>query len=191
MSGTPGGERPRMRIAPARRRRLAAVLGANRLSYCYQCGACAGDCGSARFHPGFNPREIMLTALLGALDELLAPGSMLWKCSNCYNCYERCPQDVRPIEVILALKNLAREDGAQPEEARRIQEMIATTGRSAPVVDSVNRRRAALGLPPLGEIDVAEIRALLAPDDEDAADRQARAPADGERGHPERGEGAR
>jgi len=170
MSATPRGERPRMRIDPARRRRLTEMLGANRLPYCYQCGACVGDCGSARFYPGFNPREIMLTALLGGLDELLAPDSVIWKCSNCYNCYERCPQDVRPIEVILALKNLAREDSTQPEEARAIHEMIARTGRSAPVLESLNRRRAALGLPPLAEIDVEEIRALLVPEADPTAE---------------------
>ena len=33
----------------AARRRLEKVLGGNRVSYCYPCGACVGDCPSARF----------------------------------------------------------------------------------------------------------------------------------------------
>lgn len=184
MSGTqeeqapPGGreEGARLRIDLAQRRRLLAVLGGNHVRFCYQCGACVGDCPSARFHPGFNPREIMLKALLGGLEELLAPGSVIWKCSNCYSCYERCPQDVRPIEVILALKNLAHQDKADPTEARAIYETVLNTGRSAPVLAGLDRKRESLGLPPLPQIDVAEIRAVLAGDA--APEPQAPAPAE-------------
>jgi len=154
----------RIRIDFAQRRRLLAVLGGNHVSYCYQCGACVGDCPTTRFFPSFNPREIMLTALLGDLGTLLAPGSVIWKCSNCYNCYERCPQDVRPVQVIIALKNLAREEGTHPEEAQAIYETILKTGRSAPVIASLKRKRESMGLPPLPAIDMGELRAVLAPE---------------------------
>ena len=151
-------------VDPARRRRLLQSLGGNHLRYCYQCGACVGDCPSARFHPGFNPREIMLLALLGALDRLLAPDAILWRCSNCYTCYERCPQDVRPVEVILALKSLASEDGTAPAPVLEVAELIRRTGRSAPVLSSLAAKREQLGLPPLPAIDTDEIAKLLAPE---------------------------
>ena len=151
-------------VDPARRRRLLQSLGGNHLRYCYQCGACVGDCPSARFHPGFNPREIMLLALLGALDRLLAPDAIIWRCSNCYTCYERCPQDVRPVEVILALKSLAREDGTAPAAVFEVAEMIRSTGRSAPVLASLAAKREQLGLPSLPEIDTKEIAQLLEPE---------------------------
>jgi len=153
------------------RRRLLAMLGAGGVSYCYQCGACVGDCPSARFHAGFNPREIMLTALVGAIDRLIGLDSVIWQCSNCYNCYERCPQDVRPVEVIIALKNLARLEGVPPPEVRSVYEAILKTGRSAPVIGGLDRKRAGLGLPPLPRIDVAEIAAILAPDEGEAEER--------------------
>lgn len=176
-SENPAGASPEpgrtITVDPARRRRLLQSLGANHLRYCYQCGACVGDCPSARFHPGFNPREIMLLALLGALDRLLAPDAILWRCSNCYTCYERCPQDVRPVEVILALKSLAREDGTAPAPVTEVAELIRRTGRSAPVLGSLAAKRAQLGLPPLPEVDTEEIATLLAP--EAPADREARA----------------
>ena len=162
-AGKPG---KRIVIDLASRRRLLETLGGNHVSLCYQCGACVGDCPSARFHPDFNPREIMLTALMGGLSELLAADSIIWKCSNCYNCYERCPQDVRPVEVIIALKNLAREDGHQPEEVASIYEMILKTGRSAPVLPGLNRKREQLGLPPVLPVDVAELRELLRPEED-------------------------
>jgi heterodisulfide reductase subunit C len=160
----PPAPEPALVVDAAGRRRLLAALGGNQLRFCYQCGACVGDCPSARFHPGFNPREIMLRALLGALDGLLAPDSILWRCSNCYTCYERCPQDVRPVEVILALKNLARQDGSAPDEVRAAYETIRTTGRSAPVLEGVRTRRARMGLPPIEPVDTDEIARLLAPE---------------------------
>ena len=154
-----------IRIDPKKRKRLLAQLGGNRVSNCYQCGACTADCPSARFHEEFNPREIMLTALTGGIDSLIATDSIIWKCSNCYNCYERCPQDVRPVEVIIALKNLAQEDGTQPEEVQATVAMIRRTGRSAPVISNLARKRESMGLPPLDEINLAELEAILAPDE--------------------------
>lgn len=153
-----------IQIDLAARRRLTKILGANGVSYCYQCGACVGDCPSARFCPGFNPREIMLTALLGDFGRLLAKDALIWKCSNCYNCYERCPQDVRPVEVIIALKNLAREEGHQPPEVDAVYDAIVKTGRSAPVLGSLAKKREKMGLPPLTEIDMQEIGEILRPD---------------------------
>jgi heterodisulfide reductase subunit C2 len=164
-AGAPPAART-LRIDLTRRRRLLAALGGNQVRFCYQCGACVGDCPSARFDPAFNPREIMLTALLGALDDLLAPGAVIWKCSNCYNCYERCPQDVRPVEVILALKNLAHQAGEQPAVVAGIVEMIVKTGRSAPMLATLTRKREAMGLPPIAACAVEELQALLAPDED-------------------------
>lgn len=158
-----------IQINLAARRRLTQVLGANGVSYCYQCGACVGDCPAARFYPGFNPREIMMTALLGDLESLLGKETLIWKCSNCYNCYERCPQDVRPVEVIIALKNLAREEGHQPREVDAVYEAIVKTGRSAPVLGSLAKKREQLGLPPLPNINMQEIAEILRPDEEEEA----------------------
>ncbi len=177
-------EEPPLEVNLPARRRLLAMLGAGGVSYCYQCGACVGDCPSARFYPGFNPREIMLTALVGAIDRLIARDSVIWQCSNCYNCYERCPQDVRPVEVIIALKNLARLEGDPPPEVRGVYETILKTGRSAPVMSGLDRKRAGLGLPPLPRIDVAELAAILAPEEGTDPRRDDRSEADPESRRP-------
>jgi len=149
-----------------KRQQLERILGAGHLNYCYQCGACVGDCPTARFHPEFNPRTIMLQSLLGDLDELLAENSLIWHCSNCYNCYERCPQDVRPVEVIIALKNLCVAEGTAAEDIQPVLERILATGRSVPVMPAVNRMREQMGLPPLAELDTSELQEILKPDDE-------------------------
>ena len=144
-----------------KRRQLEEILGAEQLSYCYQCGACVGDCPSARFHSLFNPREIMLRALIGDTDELIKKNSIIWKCSNCYNCYERCPQDVRPVEVIIALKNLSTRSESASEEILNIVNRIKDTGYSVPIVSSTNKLRDELGLKPLKKLDNDEIKIIV------------------------------
>ena len=147
-----------------KRKELEQILGANQVSYCYQCGACVGDCPSARFYPGFNPREIVLKSLIGDYDDLIEPDSIIWRCSNCYNCYERCPQDVRPVEVIIALKNIASNNETSPKEILEVTKRIKETGYSVPLVSTTNRMREELGLPPLKKIDTTELKEILKPD---------------------------
>ena len=155
---------PAIEVNFEKRKELEAVLGADQVSYCYQCGACVGDCPSARFFEGFNPREIMLKSLIGDFDDMISEDSIIWKCSNCYNCYERCPQDVRPVEVIIALKNISAQNEASPKEILDVTKRIRETGYSVPIVSSSNRIRQELELPPLKKIDTTELLEILKPD---------------------------
>lgn len=156
-----------IRIDFEKRQQIESMLGADHISYCYQCGACVGDCPSARFDNKFNPRSIVLRALMGDLDDLIKPDSIIWNCSNCYNCYERCPQDVRPVEVIIALKNLSTRNNLESNEISVVADRIRNTGRSVPVVDSIHKMRDGLALKRLEEIDVEELNKILEKDDED------------------------
>jgi heterodisulfide reductase subunit C len=159
-------------LDPSFRERLGEVLEGDGVNYCYQCGACVGDCPSARFSEDFNPRTIMMQVLYGMEEELIGPDSVIWQCSNCFTCFDRCPQDVKPIEVIIALKNLMTERGLAPDGVVAAAERILETGRSAVVTAHTIRRREELGLPPLAELDTAELRALV-----DAADPGEEAPS--------------
>ena len=143
------------------RERLSAVLGGNHHNYCYQSGACVAQCPAARYSDRFNPRSIMLDALLGRGDVLLGPDSPIWLCTNCYSCYERCPQDVRPIEVIVALKNMAYEDEAAPGEVTSFTQNITKTGLSGMVTPAVQKMRERLGLPELKQVPLDELLKIL------------------------------
>ncbi len=151
------------------RRLVATKLEGNRVSYCYQCGACVGDCPAALYGDGFNPRRIMLAVLYGLKEELLGPGSVLWQCTNCYACSERCPQEVKPVEVILALKNLRADAGLLPPPAATLIRTFESTGRTVVVGPAVQRQRQRFGLEPLPPVPMAEIAALLEPDDPPAS----------------------
>ena len=143
------------------REKLNRVPGGKHHNYCYQCGACVPVCPSARYAPGFNPRVIVLAALVGMEDHLIGPDSPIWLCTNCYSCYERCPQDVRPIEVIIALKNMAVKEGKSPEEIMKYSESIAKTGLSALLASSVIARRKQLGLDEFWQVPVDELGEIL------------------------------
>lgn len=143
------------------REKLDKVPGGKHHNYCYQCSACVAVCPSARFNKEFNPRQILLKALLGAEDDLIGENSLIWLCTNCYSCYERCPQDVRPIEVIIALKNMAVEKGTAPSNLAKLSENISQTGMSVTVSSAIQRRREQLGLPELKPIPIDELKELL------------------------------
>lgn len=144
------------------RRELAKKIEGNLASYCYQCGACVGDCPSATYGSEFNPREIMLKVLYGLGEELLCRDSVLWQCTNCYACHERCPQGVKPVEVIISLKNMLADRGFYPEPVQKVIETFEATGRTTPRSPTIDRQREALGLPPLPAVPVEEVRRLLA-----------------------------
>lgn len=143
------------------RDKLNKVSGGKHHNYCYQCSACVAICPAARFTKEFNPRKILLKTLLGMEEELLGKDSPIWLCTNCYSCYERCPQDVRPIEVIIALKNMAVEKGTAPANLAKLSDNIAKTGMSVTVSSAVNRKREQLGLPPLKTIPIDELQTIL------------------------------
>jgi heterodisulfide reductase subunit C len=160
-------EEPLVRVDFAFRRELAEKVEGNLASFCYQCGACVGDCPSTRYGSDFNPREIMLKVLYGLGSELLKADSILWQCTNCYNCHERCPQEVKPVEVIISLKNMLADRGFVPDTVEKVIHTFETTGRTVPENPAIDKQRAKFGLPPLPQVPVDEIRALLAPDPAD------------------------
>jgi heterodisulfide reductase subunit C len=165
----PAPEKGPVRVDFEFRRELARKVEGNLASFCYQCGACVGDCPATTYSDRFNPREIMLEVLYGLGDELLQEDSVLWLCTNCYNCHERCPQEVKPVEVIISLKNMLADRGILPEAARRIIHTFETTGRTTPGGPAVDKQRERFGLPPLAPVPVDEIQALLRPEAEASA----------------------
>jgi heterodisulfide reductase subunit C len=143
------------------REKLNKIQGGKHHNYCYQCSACVAVCPAARFTEKFNPRIILLKALLGMEQELIGENSPIWLCTNCYSCYERCPQDVRPIEVIISLKNMAVEKGTAPVSLDKLSENIIKTGMSIKVTSAVHRMRQELGLPELKKIPIEELKVIL------------------------------
>ena len=163
MSAAPGKKDDVVRVDFDFRRELAEKVEGNLAGFCYQCGACVGDCPATTYSSAFNPREIMLKVLYGLGEELLTEDSILWQCTNCYNCHERCPQEVKPVEVIISLKNMLADRGIYPDPVSKVIKTFEDTGRTTPVSPVVERQREKFGLPPLSPVPVEEIQQLLEP----------------------------
>jgi heterodisulfide reductase subunit C len=146
------------------RDKLNAVAEGFRHNYCYQCGACVADCPAANYSESFNPRLILLKALLGFEDELVSADSEIWNCTNCYTCSERCPQDVRPVDVIIALKNLCVREGKAPDLVMHISDSVLESGMTTRVTSLAEKRRQELGLPPVKPYPVDELAKIVGKD---------------------------
>jgi len=146
------------------RRELAKKVEGNLAAFCYQCGACVGDCPATTYSDGgFNPRELMLKVLYGLGEEMLVEDSILWQCTNCYNCHERCPQEVKPVEIVIAMKNMLADRGIYPDPVEKVIKTFEETGRTTPYSPAVDKQRAKFGLPPLPQVPMDEISKLLEP----------------------------
>lgn len=114
----------------------------------------------AHVKPDYNPRRMLEKILLRQYEDVLS-SNLIWLCTSCHSCLERCPQRIELSELLVDLKNAAAENGNIPklllERARR----IAETGQSTPISKASSVRREKLNLAPIGPLNVEEIRTIL------------------------------
>jgi heterodisulfide reductase subunit D len=89
-----------------RKRLLGASEGENLLG-CLQCGTCTGSCPN-KFAWGLTPRHIIRLIQLGMKEKILNP-EVLYYCTQCYSCIERCPMKLKPTEIMMLLRRVAFE----------------------------------------------------------------------------------
>ncbi len=141
---------------------LSRIARADLARLCYTCGICVGDCPAARFSDDFNPRHIFLKVCLGIEDGLVGEASPIWKCTTCYTCYERCPAGVKPLDVILALRNLSYGRDSCPEGVKNVRASVLAGGMVGVPTQRVKDLRKQLRLPDLPDEDVGtELKEIL------------------------------
>ncbi|MGD2200321.1 MAG: 4Fe-4S dicluster domain-containing protein [Candidatus Bathyarchaeota archaeon] len=121
-------------------RQLSREFSASELSTCFQCGVCTASCPVREFEQTFSPRRIMKLAKLGLKDEVLS-SDFIWLCSMCFVCQERCPQDVRPPEVMTVLRNMAAKEGLAPQNLVKLREVLSAAGRIYEIDDFIQDER--------------------------------------------------
>ena len=134
------------------RSELKDYYGTDHLYDCYQCGTCTGGCPVNRYLPEFNVRTIVKRLMDGEID---LSGKALWYCTTCYNCYERCPQKVKPLYLVQAATNLAFKKNLAPDSIKEMNKTLLKCGRNSEITSAAKKQRAAFGLPELKE-DVSE-----------------------------------
>ena len=101
---------------------LAQEPGCQHLLRCFACGVCTATCPVAEIEAAFSPSRIIRQILYGLKEELLA-APVIWYCLGCARCSFSCPQDVRFLDIIRGLRNLAQREGMiNPATASRLEE---------------------------------------------------------------------
>ncbi len=112
---------------------------------CYQCGTCTGSCPSAP-RSSYRIRLFMRRCVLGLENEALTDPD-LWLCTTCYSCTDRCPRDIAPTDVIMAMRNLAFKRDIVPKNFLQTVQLIYNSGHGVPNNDVNRAARTKLGLP--------------------------------------------
>src|SRR5665648_462090 len=128
-----------------RRRVIAEEFSVPELQKCADCKACEDDCPVTKVAGGFSPTGIIGEILAGDLEGVIERGD-LWKCLECFTCYERCHSRLGMAEVFRKLKELANHQEQVPAAVRSAYEMFRATGSLGEPRESA---RAKLGLSPL------------------------------------------
>lgn len=129
-------------------RSLERELLAAGLPDCHQCGVCTSSCSVREMEETFNPRKIMKLAKLGLKEEVFK-SDFIWLCSMCFMCEERCPQDVKPPDVMTVLRNMAAKEGRAPPNLMKLVTVLAENGRVYPMDDFTLEMREDDDLPDL------------------------------------------
>lgn len=111
---------------------------------CFQCGTCTGGCPSAP-RSTYRIREFMRRGVLGLEEEALTDPD-LWLCTTCYSCTDRCPRDLAPTDVIMAMRNLAFRRDIIPVNFLKTVTAIYASGHGVPNNDVNRAAREKLGL---------------------------------------------
>lgn len=79
---------------------------------CIQCGTCSGSCPFAD-QMDHAPRAIFALIRDNDMEVVLASNTM-WFCSSCYQCMDRCPQEIPVTDIMYTLKQMAVSRNTAP-----------------------------------------------------------------------------
>ncbi|MGY5879643.1 MAG: 4Fe-4S dicluster domain-containing protein [Candidatus Thorarchaeota archaeon] len=138
---------------------VANSVGGEGLLRCLKCGACSGGCPVGAV-TDYRPRKVLGNVLLGLKDEVLS-SDQIWMCAACFTCEERCVQEVNFTDVVTVLRNMASKQGNAAPGYIKMAEMVMKNGRVSTRTGLVDKMREKLGLPPLQDPDVDQLRAIM------------------------------
>jgi heterodisulfide reductase subunit C len=151
-------EKEVLTVNPSFKYRVMKADGGDSLKVCFQCGTCTSTCPIARFTKTFRPNKLIHMAKLGIPD--LLKDDSIWMCVSCYACTERCPQGLEVTEIMRVFKNLSNEDGFVPAFYADLMANIFKTGSAYVLSKSRLKRRDSLGLPPLPQANVGDLKKI-------------------------------
>jgi len=131
------------------------------LNACYQCGTCVASCAAGLVNPQKNIRKLIQNLIDAADESELNKNDLLWLCTNCYQCEDRCPEGVPLTTLLIRLRNMAVDRGLIPAAVQQEVEILAAHSFTYPPAKSIISRRKRLGLPDLPRPAEAEMQTLF------------------------------
>ncbi|MCQ2086284.1 MAG: CoB--CoM heterodisulfide reductase subunit C [archaeon] len=122
-----------------------ALVGGGDVMKCFQCGTCTASCPSGR-NTAYRTRKLMRMAQLGLKDAIIGSED-LWQCTTCYTCAERCPRSVPIVDIVVALRNIAVENGKMFDAHKKTGSNLLKFGHTVSINDKIKAQRVSLGLP--------------------------------------------
>lgn len=140
------------------KRKVAEMLEGKTYLYCFQCSTCTAVCPVAAA-ADVKPHQIMRMTALGMKNRVLI-SKMIWLCTTCFMCTERCPQGVKVCEVMFNLKNIASRDVGFSSNLKLVGQNIYKFGTIYKIEpDSFDRED--LHLPSIPKVDVEDYRKIM------------------------------
>jgi len=122
--------------------------GCEDIARCYACSTCTAGCPVRSVTDRYNPRRIIRMIQMGMRDAVLR-SDFIWLCTGCFTCQERCPQEIRIADLMIALRNLAVREGFMPDGHKKQSDQLLKYGRLYEIDDFDNKKRRKDGLPEL------------------------------------------
>jgi len=138
-----------------------SIPGGEKIKDCLQCGTCSGSCPVA-WAMEETPRQIFAMIRAGMRDRILE-SLTIWTCASCYQCAQRCPQQIKITDIMYILKRMAiRENRERSKRARALSklfvEIVNKYGRNR---ETALMTRFMLSTNPWGAIAAAPIALAL------------------------------
>jgi len=125
---------------------LIRKYGGKDVMTCLQCGNCTGVCPIS-LKIDYKTRNIIKCCQFGLKKYTLGTQ---WVCATCYRCYEHCPADLNPAEVMIALRHIAVREGIIPPFIKAAAINLVKYGQSIKPDPEIDKVRKELGLEKIG-----------------------------------------
>src|SRR5512139_168169 len=103
------------------------IPGGEKIKDCIQCGTCSGSC-PVSWAMEETPRQIFAMIRAGMRNKVL-DSLTIWTCASCYQCAERCPQEIKITDIMYMLKRMAiRENRKRSRHARALSVCFVNVG---------------------------------------------------------------
>jgi heterodisulfide reductase subunit C len=126
--------------------KLIRKYGGKDVMTCLQCGNCTGVCPIS-LKIDYKTRNIIKCCQFGLKKYTLGTR---WVCATCYRCYEHCPADLNPAEVMIALRHIAVREGIIPPFIKIAVTNLVKYGQSVKPDPEIDKIRKELGLGKIG-----------------------------------------